>query len=68
MTEVITTKTTCNLCGDEKGTEGCWAKVQFKSKQYLYDDGTHGQDYAWDLCRECKGKLVLFMTPKLRAK
>jgi hypothetical protein len=50
------------LCGDEEPSNEFWAKVKFKSCQYLYDDGTCDQDYSWTLCRECKLILINFMT------
>ena len=34
----------CELCGTKETADEFWARVEFKSCQYLYDDGTQSQN------------------------
>ena len=54
----------CDFCGSEDGFNEFWADISFRSKQYLYDDGTCSQDKDWTLCRECKRKFLTYMGKK----
>ena len=53
----------CDLCKTRtKRWESFWAEVTFKSQSYHGDDGTLEEESIWHLCRECKWKLMKFMT------